>query len=1641
MVGKTIAKSVEYMKGESMHVKKMLCAACSALLSASGAWAAASWSVEPYDTAEWEATSNLLSGLAASSDATVYTTGDRTPRNHASVLTDGQGTTVTGIDYQKVNCVQGGSVAWDLPQPADLTEVRVFTCWADGGRDGVNIDRVSCKVLGSDSWQDVAGSVSYGNNDNFTPGAYAATFKDAGNVPIAQFVTAIKVVFSSTQDNNGTGYMEIEALGSPSATDLMPRLELAVDETTVDYQTATLTGVVSTVGSEAASADFYFAYGKSPSPTPVLRTQGLAGDAALEIPLADLDDDTTYYYAAYLDNGTYRSGTVEGAFRTRKNVYRNLPAGYTQVEYLSSSSGAYVITGIEPTTKTRAELDFVSLEHTGGADIGCMSDDNADWRFFDYSGGSMFDVGTVRLGFNGAAVGQGGTLLTVGTRYKVVFGLDPEDGGRQLLRILTDEHVLLYEETKPTGGAVKADERIYIFGGKNGGGASTAKMTLYSLLVYEDGELAGDFVPCVRDSDGALGLYDLASGLFLGNANASESAVFTAGNPVPAPDAATASAEVLSVAKWGASIALTADNLAGAATCDLYFACGTDRDALEPEKVAEGLAEGATSRVDLDGLNDSTTYYFAYYLVTSGGARSLKSYGSFKTAYAEPVAISVTRGSFDSTTVELLVTIDSLGEEGTSADVYFAVGTTDSLVPALSKTGLGAGETAAISATGLAPGQVQYWAVYAKNQLGHFCPTVTGSFTTYEDSAVPKWVGRVSSDWSEPGNWDPETVFENDGVYEKVVLGAFANAYPPSNLDLSGVSIGTIELGAGVEPGRPCVVGGQPFSLGGFTADGGANGTLRVMNDVLAGQRLGCTLRNAQATVELYGVVTQGAAGEEFLNSDQAGTLLLMNPSNRISGKVVAHSQVRFGFASDGALGPAPAALSDDAIRANWGEIWAVAPVGKDYQKIEVAPTRGQVGTMRLVGGVDVAINAPVNLGVQYVVSADSVRHLSLNGTTVPADGGSSPFGGNSPVSANGGILVRLCGETTAQEEGRALRMQGANCDLNGKTVTMPLNNYGAGHNQTPIFFNGDRAHAATVKDVVPHEHIGVTDVFFGGPGDIAVTGSVKVETNNGATFNGKNALRKIGAGKLTLACVDSAYDQGTDVRGDLTLDYTTYATPKLGGTPGQLTMGLGTLEQKGDCAAGDEITSIRHEGGLVVLKTSGGAKMTIAEGFAAGHIQRGDFVDIQGDVSLGTQANRGDFPGLGPQYTLGGGADWACVDGDGAIAAIPASAYAEEFLTGLWDLPAGTTELAHANCSPDGIRYAGAGDATLRIPGTVDVQKRGQEDAAAILFSSQAGGDLTIEGGTLKSQNYNGALDIINWNTSHTLVIHSRIPETNDNDLNVVGPGTTVLDNDDNSFYYGPHVYGGATVKFTSIADRNAHSALGGARNENGWLAVGHGCTFEYVGTAAEGHSSNRRFILYGDVTIKANGVGPMTLASEVPIASGYSTSRLILAGDADKAGGVISGRIDPGLFGSVVKRGTGTWEVDSTTSEYNYPTEVEAGTLVWNGTIPSHAKVSEGAVLATTEGLTVRRDLDCAGELVLPLSEDRPPLEVWGTARITGTIRLMSRPRPGVTYTLLGAQNGCEAAGLRIEGMSVVVTEDGVTARRPNGFSMVVR
>lgn len=200
-------------------------------------------------------------------------------------------------------------------------------------------------------------------------------------------------------------------------------------------------------------------------------------------------------------------------------VQSNLPSGYTEVGYIESSGTQYIDTGICPTNNTKVEVVFnssIGNRFVYGSRIAPGAENTFAFFFDTISTTNHFQFGS----------GTEATALSMKLNTKYMVSLSQEGGyldGELKESYDTQSFVsdlpLYLCGINQTG----AEERAYEFRGK-----------IYSFKVYENNVLIQSLVPCIRDIDGAIGMYDTVSNTFLVN---SGTGVFTAGAAVtPTPD-------------------------------------------------------------------------------------------------------------------------------------------------------------------------------------------------------------------------------------------------------------------------------------------------------------------------------------------------------------------------------------------------------------------------------------------------------------------------------------------------------------------------------------------------------------------------------------------------------------------------------------------------------------------------------------------------------------------------------------------------------------------------------------------------------------------------------------------------------------------------------------------------------------------------------------------------------------------------------------------------------------------------------------------------------------------------------------------------------------------------------------------------
>ena len=189
-----------------------------------------------------------------------------------------------------------------------------------------------------------------------------------------------------------------------------------------------------------------------------------------------------------------------------------LPQAYTQLDYIETTGNSWIDTGISPNTNTQWELKFRAI-NSSTPFYGSFTT-NQRFRIDNNSAG----LGTKWKNFPGT-----GGAPVVGDDYIVIW-----DSKRLSISINGDESIL-------NTTAFTNDINIYLFAQNNnaeGTNRSTGASRLYYSKLTQDNELVRNFIPCKRNSDNVLGVYDTVDGVFYTNQG---TGTFTAG-PVSEQD-------------------------------------------------------------------------------------------------------------------------------------------------------------------------------------------------------------------------------------------------------------------------------------------------------------------------------------------------------------------------------------------------------------------------------------------------------------------------------------------------------------------------------------------------------------------------------------------------------------------------------------------------------------------------------------------------------------------------------------------------------------------------------------------------------------------------------------------------------------------------------------------------------------------------------------------------------------------------------------------------------------------------------------------------------------------------------------------------------------------------------------------------
>ena len=177
-----------------------------------------------------------------------------------------------------------------------------------------------------------------------------------------------------------------------------------------------------------------------------------------------------------------------------------LPNGFSRLNFIESTGEQYINTEYNMTISSSIELVMAVTEYDTSAKMGFLgSYENGSSLYQLYASGTGNQY--FYISFGGKNYSQI-VQFNTGINYEIVMKSNTVSINSSLYNFTSD-------------GLLDAKIPLYLFWRNETG--TKAKMRLFSCNIYNNGVLERKFIPCVRTSDNAIGLYDLAKDKFYEN--------------------------------------------------------------------------------------------------------------------------------------------------------------------------------------------------------------------------------------------------------------------------------------------------------------------------------------------------------------------------------------------------------------------------------------------------------------------------------------------------------------------------------------------------------------------------------------------------------------------------------------------------------------------------------------------------------------------------------------------------------------------------------------------------------------------------------------------------------------------------------------------------------------------------------------------------------------------------------------------------------------------------------------------------------------------------------------------------------------------------------------------------------------------
>ncbi len=213
--------------------------------------------------------------------------------------------------------------------------------------------------------------------------------------------------------------------------------------------------------------------------------------------LSSKEGEVINLYAQWKTNEYYKI-----AYHVNLNV---LPTGYIPVEYIESTGKEYLRTGVNPKGSIGFEVKFET---------------------FNTFSGNESEYGSIFGGRNDSQINeiQLTTYATTGLKNGTLrYAQSSHPGNIELgeinkISFIGNTYVTNTEQYQIAREEFESSNEITIFAVNDGGNIKQfGKVRLYNLKIYDDETIIRDYVPCYREIDGEIGLYDLVNNTFIQN--------------------------------------------------------------------------------------------------------------------------------------------------------------------------------------------------------------------------------------------------------------------------------------------------------------------------------------------------------------------------------------------------------------------------------------------------------------------------------------------------------------------------------------------------------------------------------------------------------------------------------------------------------------------------------------------------------------------------------------------------------------------------------------------------------------------------------------------------------------------------------------------------------------------------------------------------------------------------------------------------------------------------------------------------------------------------------------------------------------------------------------------------------------------